>query len=179
VEQWNKGAPKRWDRLMMALRKRFKGADLQFWKVGELQERGLIHYHIILKGLGVLPQPVLKELAVRVGFGPVCWVERPREVRGGIRGLLGYYGKYLTKGVRAWDVKGQHVITHSQRWCRWAAKQKHGHGVRIAADLFYTYEWRWVGSPDAGKRELWRGGWGPVMIRRLRTSADSLPGPGT
>jgi len=115
-EAWNEGAPERWAVFFERLRRMFPGARLSYWKVGELQKRGVVHYHIVMRGLGFLHHEVLRALAVGAGFGPRVGVEGPREKKGGIRGFcLGYLPKYLVKSVHEWPA-GQHVVTHSQDW---------------------------------------------------------------
>lgn len=112
---WNRTASTSWNKFITYLRRAFPGARVSFWKVGELQERGAVHYHVVVRGLKWLPVEVLRSLAVSSGFGPWVWVGRPRKVKGGVKGLLGYYGKYMVKGSRAW-YSTQHVVTHAQDW---------------------------------------------------------------
>lgn len=115
VEAWNESAAKCWNTFITYLRRTFPGAQLEFWKVAELQERGAVHYHIVLRGLRWLPVEILRALAVSAGFGRWVWIGRPERRRGGVKGLLGYYGKYMVKGTRFWELK-QHVSTHSRDW---------------------------------------------------------------
>jgi len=113
--EWNGRIPACWNAFMTYLRRAFPGARISFWKVGELQRRGAVHYHVVLRGLRWLPVEVLRHVAVQVGFGPWVWVRRPRRSLGGVKGLLGYYGKYMVKGTRVWWSR-QHVVTHSRDW---------------------------------------------------------------
>jgi hypothetical protein len=138
--EWNEGASERWDNFMGSVRRVFKGARLDFWKVGELQKRGVIHYHVVLRGLRFFPKALLERLAVASGFGEVCWVEHPKDRRGGVRGYcLGYLPKYLAKSTQAWEYS-QHVVTHSQNWrLRWIQHVSRGSDWRYCrseADAF-------------------------------------------
>jgi hypothetical protein len=112
---WNDLAALRLNRFITSLRRVFPGARIDYWKVGEYQERGLIHYHLMTRGLRFLPHEVMRSLAVRTGFGPRVGVMHPEVNKGGMRGLLGYYGKYLVKGMLVWDERSR-VVTQSRRW---------------------------------------------------------------
>jgi hypothetical protein len=101
---------------MAALRAIFPGCKIEYWKVGETQERGLIHYHVIIRPVKYLPKKLLERLCVEVGFGKVCWVQAVWAHKGGVRGLLGYLGKYLLKDVGGWKAEWGHVVTHSHGW---------------------------------------------------------------
>jgi len=122
--RWNELAALRLNRFITALRRRFPGASIDYWKVGEYQERGLVHYHIVMRGLRFLPHEVLRSLAVRTGFGPRVGVMHPDPSKGGVRGLLGYYGKYLVKGLLRWDERS-HVVSQSVCWAwGWQSKPR-------------------------------------------------------
>jgi hypothetical protein len=141
--EWNRTAATRWNAFMTYLRRAFPGAQIAFWKIGERQERGHVHYHIVLRGLRWLPVEVLRALALRAGFGPWVWVGRADRKRGGIRGLLGYYGKYMVKGTRLWWLK-QHVVTHSQDWRTGWRQRRAGYLVR--ADGSRVGQWEYCTS---------------------------------
>ena len=142
---WNDGAVGRCGELIRLLRGIFKGARLEYHRTGETQSRGLIHYHIILRGLRFLPHSLLMRVVVRSGFGPVCWVARPDVRRGGVKGWVFYTGKYLTKGVFEWDF-AQHVCTHSRGWSLdWRPGRERVGG------------WHWVGSEAEAYVELMHG----------------------
>lgn len=116
TDSWNVSARERFSALIVKLRALFPGARIEYWKVGEVQSRGLAHYHIIVRPLAYLPHELLEALCVAVGFGRVCWVQAVWEHKGGCRGLLGYLGKYLLKDVNGWDGAWGHVVTHSHGW---------------------------------------------------------------
>jgi hypothetical protein len=123
---WNRTASIRWNAFITYLRRAFPGACIEFWKVGEIQERGLVHYHVVLRGLRFLPVELLRRLAVQAGFGPWVWIGRPERAKGGVKGLLGYYGKYMVKGTRRWWLM-QHVVTHSRSWRQnWVQRGSNG-----------------------------------------------------
>ena len=156
---WNERAPLRLNRFMTALRRKFPAARIDYWKVGEYQERGLIHYHLMTRGLRFLPHEVLRSLAVRTGFGPRVGVMHPDHRKGGMKGLLGYYGKYLMKGIRAWDEPSR-VVTQSRSWAlTWKPRQTRD----------YPSAWFWVSDELTG---LW-------LVRReaVRGSAGSADCP--
>lgn len=115
---WNTHAREHFTALMNELRRLFPADRLEYWKVGELQTltRHHIHYHIVVRPLKYLSKKVLEALCVKCGFGKVCYIQAVWEHKGGIRGLLGYLGKYLLKEVDAWESEWGHVTTHSHRW---------------------------------------------------------------
>ena len=142
---WNDEAGRRFGALMRELRRVFKGARLEYHRIGELHRGGLIHYHIMLRGLRFLPHALLSRLCVRAGLGPVCWVARPDVRRGGVKGWVFYTAKYLTKGVFVWDLP-QHVCTHSHGWSLdWRRARERVGG------------WHWVGSEAEAYVELMHG----------------------
>jgi hypothetical protein len=90
---------------MTLLRQRFTGARLEFFRVAEVQERGVIHYHVAVRGASFLPVEQLQKMATAAGFGYV-WVTAPRKVAYPAR----YMAKYLLKdveklpaGIRVWS----------------------------------------------------------------------------
>ena len=172
--EWNGGASTRWNAFITYLRRAFPGAHIGFWKVGELQVRGTVHYHVILRGLRWLPVEVLRSLAVRAGFGPWVWVGRPREKRGGVRGLLGYYGKYMVKGSRWWWLP-QHVVTHSRDWrFGWVQRPK---GAAVREDGSPASSWAYCYSEleaylILGKAEAVKGQWLLAAQRARPLTAD-------
>jgi hypothetical protein len=152
---WNDLAPLRLNRFMTALRRVFAGARIDYWKVGEYQERGLIHYHLMTRGLRFLPHEVMRSLAVRTGFGPRVGVMHPEVNKGGMRGLLGYYGKYLVKGMLVWEERSR-VVTQSRQWAStWKPREKRE----------YPEPWRWVPDELTG---LWL-----VQREAVRGSVDN------
>lgn len=116
-EAWNEGASGRWHHLFTLMRQHFASAELEFWKVGELQRRGAIHYHVVVRSRVpiYISHGLLQRLAMMAGFGQVCGVEGVRPYAQPVRVILAYLGKYLTKACEAWP-KGMHVVTKSYGW---------------------------------------------------------------
>jgi hypothetical protein len=159
---WNEQASRRLNSFITALRRTFPGAQIAYWKVAEMQKRGLIHYHLIVRGLRFLPHEVMRSLAVRTGFGPRVGVMRPEPKKGGIRGLFGYYSKYLTKGMFVWE-EPSHVVTMSRSWCQsWRSR---GH-------TSFLSPWHWVPDKLAGRKLLRR-----LVWQAVRESRVTVPDP--
>jgi hypothetical protein len=111
IEAWNAGAAKRWNHFITILRRTFPGARIEFFRVGELQERGAVHYHNAIAGLQWLPKAVLRRLALRAGFGRIVDVRRLRNVGGG----CAYFAKYMLKDADKWP-SGRRVWSCSAKW---------------------------------------------------------------
>jgi hypothetical protein len=114
--EWNERASARWHHFAVLLRREYPGADVAFWRVAELQERDLIHYHVVLRGLRFLPVGTFRRLATQAGFGGWVGVRRPSSYPGGVRGLGGYLGKYLLKDVLRSMPNRARLVTMSQAW---------------------------------------------------------------
>lgn len=111
LEVWNEGASECWNRLRLSLSRLYAGARLEYFRVGEYQKRGAKHFHVVIRGVRFVPHEVLERLAVRAGFGPICWVSPVRH-RGGV---AKYLSKYLLKEVDKWPA-GARVFTESRAW---------------------------------------------------------------
>lgn len=70
-----------------------------------------IHYHVLVTGAGFIPHDVLRRLAMRAGFGPVCDVGRLRSAADGVS----YASKYVLKDVDDWPA-GRRVSSSSAGW---------------------------------------------------------------
>jgi len=124
-EEWNAGASRRWNHWITALHQEFPEADLQYWRVAELQQRGHVHYHVVLRGLRYLPVEVMRSIALRAGFGLWVGIRRPDQYRAGLRGLGGYLGKYLLKDAARVLPARARLVTMSQRWLQvWTRVQR-------------------------------------------------------
>jgi hypothetical protein len=141
---WNEQAALRFNRFITALRRAYPGTTISYMKFGEYQRRGLIHYHIIAVGLRYLPHQHLRALAVRCGFGPRVGVMHPDPAKGGFRGLLGYYGKYLVKGMFVWQERS-HVVSSSEYWSWGWQSRRRGCGCS---------GWYWVPDGEAAEHYL-------------------------
>lgn len=109
IDEWNQRSGACWNRLRLALRRRYPSAE--FYRVIEFQQRGAIHLHVIVRGVKFIPHGMLKGLAVAAGFGPVCWLT-PYHQRGAI---VRYLSKYLLKDT---DLVpgGFRVFSESRGW---------------------------------------------------------------
>lgn len=81
----------------------FPGCQVEYAGAVELTRRGAVHFHVVLRGVPYLPQPVWSRLVASAGFGSVVDIRRVRS------GALGDYlskdlGGYLTKAAvgQAW-----------------------------------------------------------------------------
>ena len=72
--------------LIELIRQAFPAArkSIQFFRVGEVQARSAIHYHLALRGLQWLPKGLLQKLAVQAGFGYIVDVRLLRNIGGGV-----------------------------------------------------------------------------------------------
>lgn len=111
IEAWNVGAAKRWNHFITLLRRKYPAARIEFFRVGELQSRGAIHYHNAIAGLEWLPVAVLRRLAVQAGFGKIVDVRRLRNISGG----CAYFAKYMLKDSELWP-SGRRVWSCSKHW---------------------------------------------------------------
>lgn len=152
---WNEQAGECWERFVRLLRAEYPQTEIELWKVWEHQERGALHCHGILRGLRWIPMETFRAIAVAAGFGPRIQLERCKVERGGVRGLLGYFSKYLLKAVNEWRYK-RHVITASHGWAiDWRRRNEEKRAS----------EWVWLSARDAGPLlayyvpvDTWQGG---------------------
>lgn len=141
--RWNKGAPRRWNDFMTALRKAL-GVDVQYCGSWETQKRGVLHRHVVLWAPGVSHKRMaatVKWCASRrhVGFGrqidvqPISGVsvEALGEVTGAVSADMaqraGYVAKYATKGgdlAVTLDVETGEIVQGGYR--RWSASRRWG-----------------------------------------------------
>jgi len=171
---WNDEAGRRFGELIRELRRVFRGAEIEYHRVGELHRGGLIHYHVILRGLRFLPHALLSRLCVRVGLGRVCWVTKPDVRRGGIKAWVYYSTKYLVKSVFDWELP-QHVCTHSHGWSLNWTRARKGDG---------SSGWRWERTELDAYRQLEREsvigsaeGGADCAVGHLTTLTDSARPP--
>ena len=148
-----RGASKRLNHFITLLRREFPAADLQFFRVGELQERGAIHYHNVIAGTSYLPHKLLVDLAVRAGFGFIVDVRPLRNVGGGCANFT----KYFLKDVDTWPA-GRRVWSCSARWkVAWVKPRLQGTYRVSVVGTGQTYvsqlPWvRWTGTrPQQGQ----------------------------
>lgn len=92
LAEWNATAGKRFNRFMQELRRAF-ATDLQYFKGAEVQRRGALHYHVLIRGPRplALSRSALRRLAIRHGFGHSV------DVQGLEPAHAGYVSKYVSK----------------------------------------------------------------------------------
>jgi len=109
IDEWNDRAATRWNHLRTRLRQIYP--LMQFFRVGELQERGAIHHHVVARNVPGLTKETLSRIAVECGFGFIADV-RPMRHAGGV---AAYLAKYLLKDVHEWP-PGRRVWSCSNNW---------------------------------------------------------------
>lgn len=151
AHEFNAEASKRWHHFCTLLRRAYPGADLQFWRVAELQVRGHVHFHFVLRGLRFLPVGKVRALALQAGFGSWVGVRRPRDYPGGVRSVGSYFGKYLLKtyASRSGVTK---LVTFSQGWCvAWEDRRRSARSSWLFAGGIHS-GWRVIGTELAPAR---------------------------
>lgn len=112
IRAWNRGSSTRLRLVLAAIRHRFPGCT--YFRVGEYQRRGVLHYHICVRGLRFIPHGWLTEVCTAHGFG-YCWVSpQPARDNGAV---AKYLTKYLTKNAMPTHAKGSKVYTMGRDWC--------------------------------------------------------------
>lgn len=106
--EWNRGVGKRWHALRRGLL--YHLPDLQYVRVYEVQKRGAIHLHIVVRSSFRVSTRQVRKLAAAAGFGRSRWAL----VRSTER-LAVYYAKYLTKGGVRFPL-GTRVLDASRGW---------------------------------------------------------------
>lgn len=148
---WNLDAPRYRQRFFQLLRRRYEDspdrvAPIEYWWVAELQERGAIHYHVVIRGLRWMSIGVLNEIGPQSGFGNAHLDARRA---GGIdaRSTWLYYSKYVTDEVLLWDRRAR-VSGCSAGWApRYRRRQsKSSHNWSRVSDQVWWYE---VGRSEA------------------------------
>jgi hypothetical protein len=115
IRDWNFEAPKYRMAFFRLLRGRYAEEPIDYWWVAELQQRGAIHYHVVLRGLRWISIKVLNDIGPRSGFGN-AHLDRRRGDRIDPRSTWTYFTKeYFTKAVLSWD-RPAHVTGCSPGW---------------------------------------------------------------
>lgn len=153
---WNAGAGARFNRLMRDLRRLPGLESLEYFKAAEVQKRGALHFHVLVRlgegGVLALSLEQLRELALKHGFGHEVDVQPvdPKHVR--------YVAKYVAKAadqrpsvpwrrlrhkrVRLVDQHGEIVVDRVDTWTdrhatyrTWSGSRRWGLAMRqIVAD---------------------------------------------
>lgn len=111
--KFNRQASYFWNRFWTSAARYWPGVS--YWKVAELQQRGHVHFHVVLRGLSYIDIEKLRRLAVRSGFGSWVGVARPSDYPRGVDGAASYLSKYLLKDYQR-GVDGPTFITMSRDW---------------------------------------------------------------
>lgn len=107
--EFNRTAMARWHRVASELARIAPG--LEFVRVVELQKRGAVHLHVVIRGASAVTLRRVRRLAVGAGFGPrVEWAP----VRDS-RGLGRYLAGYLMKSRDVFP-PGTRVLEASRGW---------------------------------------------------------------
>jgi hypothetical protein len=164
VRLWNEQAGECWERFVRLVRVAYPEADVELWKVWETQERGALHVHGLIRGVKWFNLKEFGAIVVAAGFGPRFSLEACKVSKGGVRGLLGYFSKYLLKAVDGWEGKN-HVITSSRGWAiDWKRRRQEKR----------ESEWIWISARDA---VVFVNSWVPVD-GRPESRVDVLGPPG-
>lgn len=114
---FNSHASHYWHRFWTSANRWWPG--LQYWKVAELQQRGHVHFHVIVRGRTFIDVEQLRTLAVRSGFGTWVGIRRPIDYEARTKGAAGYLGKYLLKDYLRFAGE-PNLVSMSRGWpLRW------------------------------------------------------------
>ena len=94
MARWNASHSARWNHFRTALRREYPA--LEFFRGVEVQGRGALHDHAMIWSPRPLRRSVVKELAMRAGFGHSVDLV---EVRPGSKRAAYYVSKYITKAT--------------------------------------------------------------------------------
>jgi len=158
---WHAGLPQRWSWFMTYLRRALPHVDVQFFKTYELQQRGALHLHVMMRFAGPVSQRSFKA-AVRgcarhsvVRFGRQCKVDFVDLSDGdSVARLAGYCAKYASKtsdqvpSVRTISHVTGEVRTVSVR--AWSASKSWGDTMRVLRARRFAW---WL-AQNAGGRPL-------------------------
>jgi hypothetical protein len=130
LARWNGEASRRWNDFVTDLRRRWR-LRVSYFRGVELQERGAIHYHVIVRVTGgrmpTLAQ--LRELAIAHGFGHALKVDALTGGQGRAR-AAGYVSKYVSKSsTERRRAPYVHRVTGEigpGRWRTWSASRDWG-----------------------------------------------------
>lgn len=145
---------RRFAEMRRRLLRAFPGAVINYAGCVEVTERHSVHFHVVLRGVPFMPQPVWSRLAAAVGFGYIVDVRAVRSAGGMAGYLTKQLGGYLTKqaGSLSWPAHFRR-IRFSQSWAEgWVARgrrprQPGAEGVWLLLGLART---AWGGRGWAG-----------------------------
>jgi len=168
VSWWNDGAPERFNHWVLVLHRAFPWMHLQYWKVAEFQVRGLVHYHVMVRGVCDvwIAHERLRELALAARFGRICFINQIKPRLGGVRGAIAYMAKYLLKASGVdWPAR-RRLVTESQEWrLTWEDRRP----PRSASG---TWSWfPWIGAMVQAARA---DGWSWLTLQAVERAARDL-----
>lgn len=129
---WNATAGQRWTHLLLYLRRRY-GDGLQYGKGHELQKRGAIHYHVLIRVPAKTAATMLREkkkiraMAIERGFGHEVDLVATRSEGAGV-----YAAKYVSKACdqrdsMPWmDLTTGEILDGAPRFRPWSTSRRWG-----------------------------------------------------
>lgn len=96
LAEWHSTVGQRWSWFVTALR-RVVG-DVQYCKATEVQQRGAVHFHALVRTDGQMSERLVRELAISHGFGHAVDVQLLSGSKGAQR-LAWYCAKYASKAA--------------------------------------------------------------------------------
>jgi hypothetical protein len=172
VARFNRNASYYWNRFWTSAQRWYPG--LSYWKVAELQQRGHVHFHVILRGRSFIAVEQLRTLAVRSGFGAWVGIRRPTDYPGGARGAAWYLSKYLLKDYNRFAGLPT-FVTMSRSWpSRWLDPVK----PPSASQWIVSYELRRLKESAQERRPIQNPSRasGPPPLRSGPTDDGFFPG---
>jgi len=164
--EFNRRASFYWNRFWTSAARYWPGVS--YWKVAELQRRGHIHFHIVLRGVSFIEIERLRRLAIRSGFGAWVGVARPSDYPRGVDGAASYLSKYLLKDYQR-GTEGPTFVTMSRDWpTEWQSPVKRASGDRPSWITYYDLRRLKMNAQTAPR----------IMPRKDPPASGSLP-PGS
>lgn len=160
LARWNGEAAARWNRLQWDI-KRVCGVEFEYFRAVEAQERGALHFHVLVRVTAgaMVPLAKLRRLAIRHGFGHEVDVQELADENGRER-AAGYCAKYVSKASGDREaVPFVHRATGevgAGRWRTWTCSRRWGSSMKAIRRA--QFEW-WLqqqadgrSGSDAGRR---------------------------
>jgi len=137
LPSWNATAGRRWNLFITDLRRLFgKDIKVQYFKAAEVQKRGAIHYHVLLRFLTpcTLKASQLRSIAIHHGFGhEIQWDHLEGEQ--GKAKVSAYVSKYVSKAAdQRGEVPWVDLETGERKvgktWRTWTASRAYGSSMK-------------------------------------------------
>lgn len=177
LPSWNATASARWNRFCQDLR-RLWGIHVQYFKATEVQRRGAIHYHVLIRFPAargtVIHLPTIRRLAIEHGFGHSVDIAQVVD-----DAAAGYVAKYASKAVdqRAdlpWVNHDGEVVKGQARYRVWTASRRWGLTMRMVKQDQAAWASEQAGPEDAQRRGP-AGAEGAVLITVLSVTQEHEP----